>query len=181
MRGWFPFAAVEDTAAGVLWGAQIAWPGSWQMEIGRQDDTVSLSGGLADREFGHWLKTVAPGESFTTPPAILATVGGDLDALCARLVSWQEGMPAPPAPAEADLPVVFNEWCTTWGRPTHDKLLAIADRLAGTGTRFLVIDAGWYVAHGDWQPLTRSFPQGLRAIAPLAASAAHGRKSASAA
>ena len=29
---------------------------------------------------------------------------------------------------EADLPVVVNEWCTTWGDPRHDKLLAIAER-----------------------------------------------------
>lgn len=165
VRGWFPFVAIEDTAAGVLWGAQIAWPGSWQMEISRQDDMVSLNGGLADREFGHWMKTVLPGEAFTTPPAILASSSGDLDTLCARLLSWQEHTPGPTPAAEADLPIVFNEWCTTWGKPTHDNLLGIADTLADSDTRFLVIDAGWYVAHGDWRPLSKAFPQGLRAIA----------------
>ena len=59
VRKWFPFAAIEDTKAGVVWGAQLAWPGSWQMEIVRQHFQVSLSGGLADREFGHWMKTLA--------------------------------------------------------------------------------------------------------------------------
>jgi alpha-galactosidase len=62
VRRWFPFVAVEDTEAGVIWGAQLAWAGSWQMEIFRQHDDVCISGGLADREFGHWLKTLQPGE-----------------------------------------------------------------------------------------------------------------------
>ncbi|HEY5793123.1 MAG TPA: hypothetical protein VIS74_07480, partial [Chthoniobacterales bacterium] len=47
VRKWFPFAAIEDTAAGVVWGAQLAWAGSWQLEIFRQHDDVCLSGGLA--------------------------------------------------------------------------------------------------------------------------------------
>ena len=50
VRTWFPFVAVEDTVPGVVWGAQHAWAGSWQMEIFRQHDDVCLSGGLADRE-----------------------------------------------------------------------------------------------------------------------------------
>jgi len=48
--GFLPFAAIEDTGAGVTWAAQIAWPGSWEMEAYRRDDFVQLSGGLADRE-----------------------------------------------------------------------------------------------------------------------------------
>ncbi len=61
VRKWFPFLAIEDTAAGVTWGAQLAWAGSWQMEVFRQHDEVCISGGIADREFGHWTKTLAPG------------------------------------------------------------------------------------------------------------------------
>ncbi len=81
VRGWFPFVAVEDTEAGVLWGAQLAWAGSWQMEIFRQDDAVCISAGLADREFGHWTATIAPGQSISTPSATLACVHGDLGDL----------------------------------------------------------------------------------------------------
>jgi alpha-galactosidase len=51
--------------------------------------------------------------------------------------------------------------------------VALADRLQGTDTRYLVIDAGWYKAtgndwssgHGDWQPSTTLFPAGLAATA----------------
>ena len=103
VRKFFPFAAVEDTAHGVVWGAQLACPSSWQMELYRRDDGLCLSGGLADFDFGHWCKTVRPGERFAAPTAFLSVCHGDLDLLCSRLVSLQErafhGMEQPAAPA----------------------------------------------------------------------------------
>ena len=173
VRKWFPFAAVEDTAAGVLWGAQLAWAGSWQMEIFRRGDEVCLSGGLADREFGHWMMTLAPGESLATPAAAITCVHGSLDDLCDRLTALQERAADSQPAVEHGLPIVFNEWCTTWGDPRHDKVLAIARRLKGTDVRYFVIDAGWYKAegtdwsgaHGDWIPSQKLFPQGLEATA----------------
>jgi len=113
VRGFFPWAGVEDRAAGVWWGAELAIPGSWQMEFYRRDDFLCLSGGLADREYGHWMKTIAPGEQFASPVAYLTTTHGDLDDLCARLTAMQ--LPAAEAaPAvEQELPVIYNEWCTS--------------------------------------------------------------------
>lgn len=173
VRRWFPFVAVEDTSVNVLWGAQLAWAGSWQMEIYRQHDDVCLSGGLADREFGHWMKTLAPGESLTSPPATVACVQGNLDDLCDRLTAVQHRAADTHPVIEQDLPIIFNEWCTTWGDPQHDKVTAIADRLQGSGIKTLVIDAGWYKSgtsdwssgHGDWVPSTTLFPGGLLATA----------------
>lgn len=173
VRRWFSFVAIEDTIPGVLWGAQLAWAGSWQMEIYRQHDDVSISGGLADREFGHWMKTLQPGESLESPAAILACVHGDLDLLCDRLTAMQDAAVNRQPEVEQLLPVVFNEWCTTWGDPSHEKLCAIADRLQGSGVRYLVIDAGWYKGegtdwssgHGDWVPSRTLFPAGLKATA----------------
>lgn len=173
VRAFFPWAGVEDRAKGVMWGAELAVPGSWQMEFYRRDDFLCLSGGQADREFGHWMKTVTPGEQFTSLPAVLTTVRGDLNDLCGRLVRMQ--LPAAEAaPAvEWDLPVICNEWCTSWGDPRHEHLLAMADRLQGSGVKYLVIDAGWYkgdsgvwnLAQGDWNANPRLFPEGLAATA----------------
>lgn len=168
-NGFFPFIAVEDYQAGVLWGAQLAWAGSWQMEVYRRDDSLSISGGLADREFGHWVKTLAPGESLMTPAATLSTVAGDLDALCHRLTAAQQRAADAGPAVEQDLPIIFNEWCTSWGHPTHDSMVAVADRLRGSPVRYLVIDAGWYAplngewssAQGDWIPNPTLYPHGL--------------------
>jgi alpha-galactosidase len=172
VRGFAPCAGIEDTLSGITWGAQLAWAGSWQMELFGRGGEVSLSGGLADFDFGHWRKTLAPGESFTTPHAWLTVVEGDFDACAQRLVSMQE-QPGPGQGRLRDLAPVANEWCTTWGRPRHDEVLAMADRLAGSDVKYLVIDAGWYEspsgrwfdAHGDWVVDRAAFPGGLWATA----------------
>lgn len=172
VRKFFPFVAVEDTEAGVCWGAQLAWSGSWQMDITRRADAVSIAGGLADFEFGHWRKTLAPGETFKTPVAHLACVAGPLDELTRRLVRLQESL-LPDAPAsENELPVVFNEWCTNWGSPSHEKTLALARRLQGCGVKYLVIDDGWAVrpagakmqSNGDWIVDREKFPHGMKPL-----------------
>ena len=173
VRRWFPFVALEDTEAGVVWAAQLAWAGSWQMEVARQNDDVCLSGGLADREFGHWTATLAPGERLDAPPAALACVVGDLDAACDRLTALQHRAADTHPAREHSLPIIFNEWCTTWGDPSHEKLVALADRLSGSPASTLVIDAGWYKpdggdwgsGHGDWIPSAKLFPQGIEAAA----------------
>jgi alpha-galactosidase len=173
VRKWFPFVAIEDTEAGVVWGAQLAWAGSWQMEIFRQHDDVCISGGLADREFGHWMKTLLPGEALTTPTATLSCVQGNLDDLCDRLTAAQERALTKHPAIEEQLPIVFNEWCTSWGDPRHERLVAIAERLKETEVKYLVIDAGWYKSgsanwdngHGDWMASTDLFPRGLEAAA----------------
>ena len=41
VRGFAPFVAVEDIAAGVTWAAQVAWSGSWQIELCRRGDASS--------------------------------------------------------------------------------------------------------------------------------------------
>lgn len=173
VRGWFPFVALEDTQAGVTWGAQLAWAGSWQMEIFRQHDPVCLSGGLADREFGHWMKTLAAGEVLVAPPAVLSCAHGDLDELCDRLTAVQQRAADSHPAIEHELPIIFNEWCTTWGDPSHERVSGIAKKLHGSPVKYLVIDAGWYKgdvgawfnAQGDWIPSVKLFPQGLKATA----------------
>jgi alpha-galactosidase len=171
VRDYFPFIGLEDRAAGVFWGAQLVWAGSWQMEAYRRDDELSLSGGLADREFGHWLKNIAPGETLASPLAYISTVKGDLDDLCQRLTAMQ-GPAQELAPAsEQTLPVIANEWCTTWGNPEHDRVVGLAKRLRDSGAKYFVIDAGWYrgdggnwfISQGEWTPNPNLFPHGIAA------------------
>lgn len=173
VRGFFPWVALEDRGVGAWWGAQLYAPGSWHLEVARCRDRVTLSGGLPSRDFGDWWKTIAPGDSFATPPAILATVHGDLDDLCHALTSAQiPAMEQQPEP-ERHLPIVFNEWCTTWGNPNQQNVETLADRLAETSTRYLVIDDGWAAkpegsgiqCSGDWIVDKTKFPQGLGPVA----------------
>ena len=116
---FFPFGAVEDRKNQVFWGAQIAHHASWQMELYRKDDGLAMSGGLADRDFGHWMKRISPGQVFQTPEAIVSTAHTDsFDLFTGRLTeAGLEGMEQAPE-TERDLPIIFNEYCTTWGSPS---------------------------------------------------------------
>lgn len=167
---FFPYLVMEDRKTGVFWGAQIAHNASWEMEVFRRDEAVSIGGGLADRDFGHWYKRVAAGESFTTPEAILTVAGGSsIDVFSQRLTSGQVRAVENGPVCEQELPVIFNEYCTTWGNPSHDNISHIVDALKGHGLSYFVIDCGWYKedgvpwgdSMGDYNPSATLFPDGL--------------------
>lgn len=168
---FFPFAAIEDRKNHIFWGAQIAHPASWQMEVYRKDNGLALSGGLADRELGHWMKPVEPGKNFTTPEAIVSTAQTDsFDIFTGRLTTagLVEGFLKAPE-SEQDLPIVFNEYCTTWGNPSHENICEIVDAIKGKGFKYFVIDCGWYkengipwdIGMGDYEVSSELFPDGM--------------------
>ncbi|WP_027292509.1 glycoside hydrolase family 36 protein [Robinsoniella sp. KNHs210] len=167
---FFPYLVLEDRKNHIFWGAQIAHGASWQMEIYRKDEGIAMSGGLADREFGHWMKIVEAGACFQTPQAILS-VGKcrDIDDISYRLTkSGEEGANQAPE-AEQDLPIVFNEYCTTWGCPSHKNISSILEAVKGKGFTYFVIDCGWYkeegvpwdISMGDYEVSADLFPEGL--------------------
>ena len=172
-KRYFPMAAVEDTKSGVTWAAQLSCGSSWQMELSRIHDGYSFSGGIADFEFGHWCKAVAPGETFPSTTAFVTVAKAAAALATQRLVRMHRRHRADRPACEADLPVVFNEWCTSWGFPTEKEILDIAERLRGLPVRYIVIDAGWSEAdvhflgqsgNGDWILDRKSFPSGLKAL-----------------
>lgn len=167
---FFPFIAIEDHVNSVFWGAQIAHPASWQIEAYRKDDALCISGGLADRDFGHWLKMIAPGESFTTPEAIVSVAKTEsFDEFTNRLIDASMENISERPKSEEDLPIIFNEYCTTWGNPSHENICEILDCIKGKGFQYFVIDCGWYkepgipwdVDMGDYNVSEELFPQGL--------------------
>lgn len=170
---WFPWVMVEDTESRVFWGAQIAHNASWQMELYRKDDGLAVSGGLADRDFGHWKKAVPAGGRFAAPTAILTVCrAACLDDAAERLVRAGTAAADAGPGSEQQLPVMFNEYCTTWGNPSQARLRPLLQALRGRGFAYFVIDAGWYrgkdadwsSSMGDYVPSAELFPQGLAAM-----------------
>ena len=60
----------------------------------------------------------------------------------------------------------------TWGNPTIDNLKRVADKIAGKGIQYLVMDSGWYSDcgnwweyRGDWSINRKRFPNGLKELA----------------
>lgn len=171
VKGYFPFVALEDSEFETLWGAQIATPGSWQLEVFRNSDTINICGGLADRETGHWLKTLRPGTSFTSPKAILSCCSGDIQDLTNRMVRYQQRNDEDLPKSEHSLPVIFNDWCTTWGHPSEDNITSLANKIEGIGIDYLVLDDGWFndkpgcqQGLGDWNVSKTIYPNGFKRL-----------------
>lgn len=169
-RGYYPFAAIEAPDGYVL-GVQMEAPFSWQMEVYQEKETCALSGGLADYDTGHWRKTICPGESFETHKAYI-TLQKTLLRACNALVKEQDKHLHVPE-SEEDMPVMFNEYCTTWGNPSPAKINRLIKTLKPLPIDYFVIDSGWYKpddkgwcnAIGDWNESRKIFPNGIKAVA----------------
>jgi len=170
VKKYFPFVAIEDTKNDVFWGVQLAHEASWQMEVYRQDDALHISGGLADREFGHWTKILKKGESFETPTAIVSVCkGGGIDMITQRLTQYVEKFVDKEPESEQHLPIIFNEYCTTWGCPSHENIKGIIEKIKDKGFEYFVIDCGWFkeegipwdISMGDYNVSDALFPDGL--------------------
>lgn len=183
VNGYFPYAVMEDTKSDIFWGAMICHNASWQMEVYRRGDDAALSGGLADYDFGHWMKTVAPGESFVTPTAILSVCrGGGIWEISQRMTAALDEVVDEGPVSEQELPIIFNEYCTTWGEPSHQNISGILEAIKDKGFSYFVIDCGWYkqegipwdIAMGDYHVSEELFPEGLERT--VDAIRAHGMK-----
>ncbi len=169
-KQFFPAAGLEDRSSGVCWGAQLAVCGPWQMMASRRDDFAILSGGDPDGEFAAWEHILRPGESYTSPTALLSCVQGSMQRLLQRLAEYpvleNTGIPG----CDRDWPVIFNEYCSSWGRPYGKTLLPQIEALKGSGVRYFVLDAGWfrdpdpkasYRGIGDWNVFEAAYPEGF--------------------
>ena len=170
VNGYFPYAVIEDAKSDVFWGAMICHNASWQMEVYRRGDDVALSGGLADYDFGHWMKRVEPGERFVSPAAILSVCrGGGIEEISQRMTAALEEAVDRGPESEQALPLIFNEYCTTWGCPSHENICGILEVIRDKGFSYFVIDCGWFkqegvpwdIAMGDYQVSKELFPEGL--------------------
>ena len=120
-RGYFPFAAIEEMDADITWGVMQDAPYSWQMEVYQEKESCSLSAGMGDYEFAHWRKIIPVGGTFTTPKAYFTVKKGGLNAVCNAFVHEQDARLTVPESEQA-MPVLFNEYCTTWGCPSEENI-----------------------------------------------------------
>lgn len=158
---YFPYAALEDRNHGVMWGVQLYHNATWQIELSRKASDLSLSCGIADCNFGNWFKIIKNGESFSPPKVHIAAVKGGIEDLSDAFLKIRERDIS--TYGKDEMSIVFNEWCTTWGEPTHDGNIGIADKLKGSKTKYFVMDYGWFDGTiGDWSPNENAFSKGLK-------------------
>lgn len=170
VQRYFPMAVLEEKKNQVYWGIQLESPSSWQMEVSRDGDCYSFSAGIADVEFGSWSKIVSPGECFIAPKAYISVAGKSMDQVCSRIINMHHKYVDTQPGSEHTLPIIFNDWCASYGEPSHEKTLAYAEKLSGCPVKYIVVDAGWTETkeksfgqggNGDWEYSKRKFPRGL--------------------
>ncbi len=174
-RGYFPFGALESPE-GLFWGFMPEAPFSWQMELYKEKESCALSCGLADFETGHWRKRVPAGGSFTTDCARFTVKRGGLEKVCAAFVREQDSRLIVPE-SEEDMPVLYNEYCATWGNPSEKKIERQLAAVSQLGVKYFVIDSGWYKpldkgwcnAIGDWNINPEIFPDMKRVTSMIKA------------
>ncbi len=167
VRGHMPFYAVEDKNAHCVWAVSMEAPMSWQMDAIHHQTSISLTGGIADYNFGHWRKKLQKGERYTTYSGFLTAVVGDIELACATLQQIYSHRLSVPK-LEEELPVLYNEYLYSWGNPSFKTLQPIIDETARLGVKEFVMDVGWWrpderswYTLGDWNESKVLFPNGL--------------------
>ncbi|MBS1314838.1 MAG: hypothetical protein HP048_05765, partial [Clostridia bacterium] len=166
-RTHMPFYAVEDRNMRCTWAVSLEAPASWHIDAVHHQTSICLTGGIADFESGHFRKKLAPGEEYRTYSGFLTAVEGGLEEACAALQELYAARLALP-PAEEDLPLIYNEYCYSWGNPGMETLKPVIDECARLGVREFVVDVGWWrpderswYTFGDWNPSPVLFPEGM--------------------
>lgn len=171
-RGYLPFISVEDKKNGVCWAAETEAPTSWTIEAVFRNNAISVGGGRGDFLSAHWRKTLKTGETEKTNKAYLTVTKGSLENAAARLARHFDDTDEI-KDVERDLPVLYNEYCYTWGKPEAKTLEKMLPEIAALGCKYFVIDDGWFYnvyndkryVIGDWNVNKEYYPEGLKAFA----------------
>lgn len=171
-RGYLPFISVEDKKNGVCWAAETEAPASWTIEAVFRNNAISVGGGRGDFLSAHWRKTLKTGETEKTNKAYLTVTKGSLENAAARLARHFDDTDEI-KDVERDLPVLYNEYCYTWGKPEAKTLEKMLPEIAALGCKYFVIDDGWFYnvyndkryVIGDWNVNKEYYPEGLKAFA----------------
>lgn len=171
-RGYLPFISVEDKKNGVCWAAETEAPASWTIEAVFRNNAISVGGGRGDFLSAHWRKTLKTGETEKTNKAYLTVTKGSLENAATRLARHFDDTDEI-KDVERDLPVLYNEYCYTWGKPEAKTLEKMLPEIAALGCKYFVIDDGWFYnvyndkryVIGDWNVNKEYYPEGLKAFA----------------
>jgi alpha-galactosidase len=159
--------ATEDF--GEVYAFTLAYSGNFTADV-----TVDQFGGarsmigLNDAYFAWQL---FPGETFTTPEAVLVYAANGLSGMSRAWHTLCHNHVARGQYANAQRPILLNNWEATYFDFTEEKLLALATKAAQIGVELFVLDDGWFgrrdsdlLSLGDWVEDPRKLPHGLAGL-----------------
>lgn len=170
VNGYFPIASIYDQENMCSMCYQLFAISSWQIEIYNKELKSSISLGHPDRDFGDVLYYLKTNQKITTPKVRIAITNGDVEDCNRKLTRYQE--PQYKSQLKFGQPIIFNEFCSSWGCPTEENIYSRAKVASECGAEYFVIDAGWYNSEdsnpdttiGDWNVDSSKFPNGLQVL-----------------
>lgn len=116
--------------------------------------------------------TLAPGEGFETPEAVLCHSAAGFNGLSANMHQFVTDHIIPPYWRNRPRPVLYNSWEGCVFNFNQRRLLDLASRAKDLGCELFVLDDGWFGARnsdkaglGDYTVNKKKLPQGLEGLA----------------
>ena len=117
-------------------------------------------------------RSLAPGESFESPAALLGYSGEGFNGLSGRFHSFVNGHIVPAYWRGRPRPVLYNSWEGCFFDFDQRRLLGLAKKAAALGCELFVLDDGWFGARnddhaglGDYNVNLKKLPEGLSGLA----------------
>jgi alpha-galactosidase len=172
-----PWFALKNTSLGVIYTAQFAYSGNWQMHFEQQPGTAftylretDMQASLGTQNDFEGPLMLAGNSSRTLPFVAFTVSSGSLDEAANQLHRCQRKFVFPRTPTNDPLLVQFNSWYPFPGKMTVGEMKRCAEIAAELGTQVFVLDAGWYNRKnwsselGDYQADPVAYPKGIEEL-----------------
>ena len=160
--------AREDT--GSVYGFNLIYSGNHYASA--QCSQQGLTRVMQGINPSNFRRTLAPGESFETPVAVLSWSGAGFNGLSGNFHRFINSHIVPAYWRGRPRPVLYNSWEGCFFDFDQRKLLNLGKKAAKLGCELFVLDDGWFGARnddhaglGDYDVNTKKLPGGLSQLA----------------
>ena len=166
----FLLAAPDATETdGAAYGFNLLYSGSHYLSAQKSLQGVTrILQGISPANFA-W--TVAPGEKFETPEAVMSYSGAGFGGLSAAFHTYVNRNLIPPHWQNRPRPIVYNSWEGCMFDFTEARLLRLGKTAAELGCELFVLDDGWFgkrnsdtCSLGDYSVNPKKLPHGLKGL-----------------
>lgn len=155
--------------AGRVYGCNLVYSGNHYASAQQSHQGLTrVMQGISPADFS---LTLAPGETFETPEAVLCYSGRGFGGLSHQMHRFVTDHIVPAYWRERERPVLYNSWEGCMFQFTQPRLLDLARRAKKLGCELFVLDDGWFSGRdddraglGDYTVNQKKLPQGLEGL-----------------
>ena len=168
--GFLLYTAEATETEGRVYGFNLVYSGNHYGSA--QQSLQGLTRVMQGINPSNFLRTLAPGEKFETPEAVLAVSDHGFGGVSEAMHTFVTGHIVPEYWRNRPRPVLYNSWEGCLFSFNQHRLLDLADRAKNLGCELFVLDDGWFGARnndraglGDYNVNTKKLPEGITGLA----------------